>query len=199
MLCPDVISPYPYNTYTCSVDTFYINYIISKLLNDAPYFQYLRTGVDNSSKYRNQYSYIVPIYHFKYYAQKDFPNTLLKTYTYEELFNISLVANQYPNPNQIPSQIKDKMDNIDIEVYCSIILFNNLDKLYNAVRIANEYKQKGLQYFFTYNVPKILCNTSYYFPQPPEGQKLSKCYTGPELITISRNTNNIIHSYENTR
>ena len=188
--CPEIRFPYPYITYKCREQYLFIDYFICKLLLNAPYFQYLRTAIDNSSKYRKQFSYIVPIYKFKYYSMND-SNILLKTYTYEEIFNINLIAQQYLTSESIPSNIKDKMDDVDLEVYCSILLLPNLDLLYNAVRLANEYKQNGLEYFFTYNLPKYFC-----LKHPSENQKKSKCYSGAELITIARNAVSIVNTYD---
>ena len=188
--CPKIRYPYPYITYKCQEQYLFIDYFISKLLLNAEYFQYIRTGIDNCTKYRREYSYIVPIYHFKYYSMNK-PRKLLKTYTYEEIFNISLIAQQYKTPESIPEEIKNKLDEVDLEFYCSTLLLPNLDQLYNAVRLANEYKQNGLQYFFTYNLPKYFC-----LEEPTIGQKKAKCYSGAELITIARNAQSIVDAYE---
>ena len=78
---------------------------MSLLLLRSNFYNYLQTGVNQAPDLKNKYSYLVPIYTFKYYSIVD-PKVVLKTYTYEELFNIFLVAQQYKKW-QYPEPIED--------------------------------------------------------------------------------------------
>ena len=181
--CPDFIKePFAYKAYVCRENSYYIDAYISQLLINARYYQYLRTGVKNSSEYRKKFSYLVPIYKFKYYSKNT--GELKKTYTYEQIFNINLIASQYKDFNRIPDEIKENFDNTDIEVYESILLFDSLDKLYNAITFANQYLQNGKEYFFTFNLPKKIAEMIRLIDPK---QKTSKTYSRDELISLSRN------------
>ena len=187
--CPGIVCyPWPYETYKCEENSLFINYYVSKLLVNAPYFSYISTAVRNSPEYRKKYSFIVPIYTFKYYSIND-PTKLLKTYNYEQVFVLSLVADQYKSLALVPNYIKDNWDEADKEFYSSILLFDNVDKLFNAVRFANEYRQYGKDYFFTYTLPVFVTKI-------PQNQIRSKCYSRDELITLSRIAPNIVENYE---
>ena len=188
---PDVKSPFHYQTYQCTPETIYVNYYASFLLVNAPYFNYLRTTVKNSTEYRKKFSYIVPIYKFQYVGINN-PDKVLRIYTYEELFNIYLVSEQYKTLMEVPKSIKDKWDKIDKDLYCNLLLLPITDALYNAVLKANEYLQLGLEYGYTFNIPKNIILIS----KIPKDQQTYICWTRDTLITISRNAQQFINAYQ---
>lgn len=187
--CPPPLGePNHYKAYTCSPDSIYINYIISLLLLRSNYYNYLQTGVNQAPDLKNKYSYLVPIYKFKYYSLIN-PDKVLKTYTYEQLFYIFLIAQQYKTLDTVPFEVKDNWDNTDIELYENILLLPSTEKLYKAIALANQFRKDGRKYSFTYNCPPSIAKKA------PEGQVVSKCYSGDELITISRNAQLIFNAY----
>lgn len=187
--CPPPLGePNHYKAYTCSPNTIYINYIMSLLLLRSNYYNYLQTGVNQAPDLKNKYSYLVPIYKFKYYSLIN-PQIVLKTYTYEQLFNIFLAAQQYKTLDAVPFEVRDNWDDVDIEVYENILLLPSTGKLYDAIALANSYRAQGRKYSFTYTIPKSLAKKA------PADQVLSKCYSGDELITISRNAQLIFNAY----
>jgi len=186
MKCPtEIKSPFHYKTYECKEDEIFINYYASYLLVKAPFYNYLRTGVKNAPDYRTKFSYLVPIYKFMYY-DIDNPSKVLKTYTYEELFQFSLVSEQYKN--NVPYEIKKNWDNVDKNLYDNLLLLPITDKLYDGVNKANEYLQKSLEYGFTFQIPSFI--------DVPKQQKKSICWSRDTIITISRNAQTIINAYQ---
>ena len=169
-------------------NTAYINYIISLLLLRSNYYNYLQTGVNQAPDLKNKYSYLVPIYLFKYYSLLD-PKIVLKTYTYEELFNIFLIAQQYKIYDSVPFEVKENWDKVDKELYENILLLPSTGKLYDAIALANSYRAKGLKYSFTYTMPPNLARKA------PADQITSKCYAGDDLIYISRNAQLFVNEY----
>lgn len=189
---PKVGEPLPYKAYTCEPDTLFLNYFMSLLLLRSNYYNYIQTGVNQAPDLKNKYSYKVPIYLFKYYSLLD-PRVVLKTYTYEQLFNIYLVAQQYKNIQLVPPSIKANWDKTDVELYTNILLLPMVESLYQAIALANQQRGLGLNYSYTFTLP---ANVVYIFKDeiPPE-QATSKCYSGNELITISRNAQPIVNAY----
>lgn len=189
---PKVGEPIPYKAYTCEPSTIYLNYLMSLLLLRAPYYNYIQTGINQAPELRKQYSYIVPIYLFKYYSILD-PQVVLKTYNYEEVFQLKLTAEQYKTLEQVPVSIKSKWDSTDIEFYTNLQLLPMTEKLYQSILLANQQRALGLKYSYTFTIPpnvyKILKNDI------PEGQSISKCYSENELITISRNAQLFVNAY----
>lgn len=189
---PKVGEPFPYKTYSCYPETLYINYIMSQLLLMTNYFNYVQTGVNQAPYLKNKYSYLVPIYTFKYYSIKN-QNILLKTYTYQQLFDISLVASQYKSYNRVPFDIRDNWDLTDKELYGTIVLLPFVESLYQAIVNANTFRAQGLKYSYTFTIPP---NIAYINEKEiPPNQVLSKCYPGDELITISRNAQQFVNAY----
>jgi len=187
--CPPIgKQPVQYQAYTCQPDSIYINYIMSLLLLRSNFYNYLQTGVDQAPDLKNKYSYLVPIYTFKYYSIVD-PKVVLKTYTYEQLFNIFLVAQQYKTYATVPFEIRESWDKVDKECYENIVLLPSTGQLYDAIALANSYRAQGLKYSYTYKIPYDLSLKA------PKGQLTSKCYTGDELITISRNAQLFVNAY----
>jgi hypothetical protein len=78
---------------------------------------------------------------------------VLKTYTYEELFNIFLVAQQYKTYASVPFEVRESWDKVDKECYENIILLPSTCKLYDAIALANSYRAQGLKYSYTYKIP----------------------------------------------
>lgn len=191
--CPPKIgNPFPYKPYTCEPDTLFLNYFMSLILLRSNYYNYIQTGVDQAPNLRKKYSYKVPIYTFKYYSLLD-PRIVLKTYTYEEVFQIYLVAQQYKTLEQVPVSIKANWDKTDIEFYTNIVLLPTVEKLYDAVAMANQQRALGLSYSYTFTLP---ANVVYIFrDEIPPGQATSRCYSGDELIVISRNAQPIVNAY----
>jgi hypothetical protein len=190
--CPKYVGePFPYITYTCNSSSIYINYIMSQLLLRSNYYNYLQTGVNQAPLLKNKYSYIVPIYTFKYYSIID-PRIVLKTYTYEQLFNIYIIAEQYKTLASVP--FIDNWDDIDKEVYTNILMLPIIESLYQAIALANQYRSEGRDYSYTFTIPKniILIEKE----EIPDGQVFSKCYSRDELITISRNAPIFVNAYE---
>jgi len=188
--CPKIIGePNSYKAYTCTDNTLYINYIISLFLLRTNYYNYLQTGVNQAPDLKNKFSYITPIYTFKYYSLVD-PRIVVKTYTYETLFNIFLVAQQYKLYSAVPFEVRDNWDKVDKEVYENIVLLPTIQSLYQAIANANAAREKGLKYTYTFTIPPQLAKDATY------GQVVSKCYTGDELITISRNAQPIVNAYQ---
>lgn len=189
---PKVGNPFPYKPYTCQPNTIFLNYFMSLLLLRSNYYNYIQTGVDQAPYLKNKYSYKVPIYTFKYYSLLD-PRIFLKTYLYEEVFQISLVAQQYKTLELVPPSIKDKWDKVDVEFYTNILLLPLVESLYNAIAMANQQRAMGLNYSYTFTLPP---NVFYIFKEEiPPGQSISKCYPGDELIVISRNAQPIVNAY----
>ena len=184
MSCPpnnEITQPFPMNTYECNDQHYLIDSFICDILMKASYFQYLKTAIKNSSEYRNKYQYITPIYTFQYYSYIN--NKYVKTYTYDKLFNLNLLAMRYNClAKNLPQNILNDFDDSDSEIFNNIHLFNDVDNIYNAITTANKYKSLGKDYYFTYNLPKLIFNNNE-FP----GQCMSKKYNRDELITISRN------------
>ncbi len=189
---PKVGEPLPYKAYTCNPDTLFLNYFMSLLLLRSNYYNYLQTGVNQAPDLKNQYSYKVPIYLFKYYSLLD-PRIVLKTYTYQQLFNIFLAAQQYKTIETVPISVKANWDKVDVEVYTNILLLPLTEALYQAVALANQQRGLGLNYSYTFTLPP---NIVLLFKDeiPPE-QAISKCYGANELITISRNAQPIVNAY----
>lgn len=187
--CPPPLGePNNYKAYTCQENTIYINYIMSLLLLRTTFYNYLQTGVNQAPDLKNKYSYIVPIYKFKYYSLIN-PQKVLKTYTYQQLFNIFIVAQQFKNIDIVPFEVKDNWDNVDLELYENILLLPIIEPLYQAIANANAFRQKGLNYSYTFTLPSQLAKKA------PQGQIISKCYSRDELITISRNAQLIVNAY----
>jgi hypothetical protein len=117
------------------------------------------------------------------------PKVVLKTYTYEELFHIFLVAQQYKTYASVPFEIRESWDKVDKECYENIILLPSTGNLYDAIAFANSYRAKGHKYSYTYKIPYDLSLDA------PKGQLISKCYTGDELIMISRHAQLFVNAY----
>jgi hypothetical protein len=165
---------------------------MSLLLLRSNYYNYIQTGVNQAPDLRKQYSYKVPIYLFKYYSILD-PRVVLKTYTYEQIFQIYLVAQQYKTLVSVPLSIKNKWDSTDIELYTNILLLPMVESLYQSIALANQQRALGLNYSYTFTLPP---NVVYLFrDEIPEGQSISQCYNANELITISRNAQPIVNAY----
>lgn len=189
---PNIGEPTPIKAYTCQENTLFINYFMSSLLLKSNYYNYIQTGVNQAPELRKQYSYKVPIYLFKYYSILD-PRVLLKTYTYEQIFQINLVAEQYKTLESVPNSIKSKWDSTDIELYNNILLLPMVESLYQSIAMANQQRALGLNYSYTFTLPP---NVVYIFRNEiPPGQSTSKCYNANELITISRNAQLIVNAY----
>jgi len=187
--CPPPLGePNNYKAYTCFPNSIYINYIMSLLLLRSNYYNYLQTGVDQAPNLKNKFSYLVPIYKFKYYSILN-PQKVLKTYTYQELFNIFLIAQQYKTIDSVPFEVRDNWDKVDKELYENILLLPSTGKLYDAIALANSYREQGRKYTYTFTLPPELAKKA------PEFQITSKCYSGDELITISRNAQLIFNAY----
>jgi len=169
-----------------------LNYFMSLLLLRSNYYNYIQTGVNQAPELKNQFSYKVPIYKFKYYSILD-PRVVLKTYTYEQVFQIYLVAQQYKTLDSVPASIKDNWDDTDKEFYTNIVLLPTVESLYQAVGLANQQRGIGLSYSYTFTLPAYVVFT--FKKEIPEGQATSKCYTGDELIVISRNAQPIVNAY----
>jgi hypothetical protein len=188
--CPPIVKqPNNYKAYTCSPETLYINYYISQLLLRAPYYNYIQTGVNQAPYLKNKYSYKVPIYLFKYYSITN-PNVVLKTYDYQQVFNIYLIAQQYKTLELVPFEVKDNWDAVDKEFYEAIVALPIIEPLYQAVALASAQRAAGRYYTFTFTIPWYLRK-----PDIPQDQVISKCYTGDELITISRNAQLFVNAY----
>lgn len=189
---PHVGEPIPIKAYTCQKNTLFINYFMSLLLLRSNYYNYIQTGVNQAPDLKNKYSYKVPIYLFKYYSILD-PRVVLKTYTYEQLFQIYLVAQQYKTLVTVPISIKKDWDSTDIELYTNILLLPMVESLYQAIALANQQRSLGLNYSYTFTLPP---NVVYIFrDEIPDGQSTSQCYNANELITISRNAQPIVNAY----
>ena len=192
--CPKYVGePFPYITYTCEPSSIYINYIMSQLLIRSNYYNYLQTGVNQAPDLKNKYAYTVPIYTFKYYSILD-PQIVLKTYTYQQLFNIYLVAQQYKTLDSVPFEVKDNWDDVDKEVYTNILMLPVIESLYQSIALANQYRAEGRDYSYTFTIPRniILIERE----EIPAGQIYSRCYSRDELITISRNAPVFVNAYE---
>lgn len=191
--CPPKIGdPFPYKPYTCQPDTLFLNYFMSLLLLRSNYYNYIQTGVNQAPTLKNKYSYKVPIYLFKYYSLLD-PKIVLKTYTYEQVFNIYLIAQQYKTLAQVPPDVKNNWDKVDIEFYTNILLLPTVEALYQAVAMANQQRALGLSYSYTFTLPANIVQI--FKDEIPANQSTSKCYPGDELIVISRNAQPIVNAY----
>lgn len=191
--CPPKIGePIPYKTYTCQPNTIFLNYFMSQLLLNASYYNYLQTGVNQAPNLKNQFSYIVPKYTFKYYSVVE-PHNWLKTYTYEELFQFHLLSQQYKTLESVPEIIKVDWDATDKQLFNNLLILPMTEKLYQSILLANQQRANGLQYSYTFTIP---ANIAYTFKDDiPPNQDLSHCYPGDELITISRNARPIVNAY----
>lgn len=191
--CPlKVGDPFAYKPYTCQPDSIYLTYFMSLLLLRSNYYNYLQTGVNQAPYLKNQFSYKVPIYTFKYYSVLD-PKIILKTYTYQELFNIFLTSEQYKTLDQVPQSIKSKWDKVDIELYTNLLLLPLTETLYQSIALANQQRSVGRKYSYTFTLPSNIVYT--FREEIPAGQIISKCYSGDELIVISRNAQPIVNAY----
>jgi hypothetical protein len=118
------------------------------------------------------------------------PQIVLKTYTYQQLFNIYLIAQQYKTLLRVPFEVKDNWDDVDKEVYTNILMLPIIESLYKAITFANQYKAEGRDYSYTFTIPMIERE------EIPAGQIFSRCYSRDELITISRNAPVFVNAYE---
>lgn len=189
---PKVGEPFDYKPYQCTPHTIYINYLVAQLLLQAPYYNYIKTGVKQAPFFKDKYQYTIPIYTFKYYSI-ELNHILLKTYTYQQIFDFSLIALQYPSLALVPKEIKENWDDTDKEFFNSIIMLPFVESLYVSIATANEFRAKGKKYTYMVNVPKNLIPI--YRKEYEEGQVLTKCYTGDELITIARNARIFVNAY----
>ena len=189
---PKVGEPFDYKAYQCTPTTLYLNYFMSQLLLRSQYYNYIQTGVNQAPYLKNQFSYKVPIYLFKYYSIKD-PRILLKTYTYQQLFDIYLIAQQYKTLDQVPFSVKDNWGPVDKELYNSILMLPMTESLYQAIALANDYRAGGLKYGYTFKLPPNIVAMNK--DEIPPGQVISHNYPGDELITISRNARLIVNAY----
>jgi len=165
---------------------------MAQVLLQSNYYNYIKTGVNQSPNYKNQYSYIVPIYTFKYYSIEN-PNLYEKTYTYQQVFDFSLIALQYKSLIEVPIEVKDKWNKTDIEFYNGITMLPFVQSLYRAVVTASAYRAQGRKYTYTFTAPANLIPI--YRKEWEPGQILSKCYTGDELVTIARNAQIFVNAY----
>lgn len=184
MSCPssnNIKQPFPITTYECKNSTFFIDSIVSDFLMKCKYFQYLKTGINDSSKYRTKYQYTIPIYTFKYY---DFNTGIFaKTYTYQELFDLNLLSMKYTINNINSNEnIFNNLDQYDLEIFNNIHLLKLAEEIYNAVYQANISRSLGKDFYYTCNLPK-----KYFGTLQLENQVFTKRYERDELITLSRN------------
>jgi hypothetical protein len=100
-----------------------------------------------------------------------------------------LVAQQYKTYASVPFEVRESWDKVDKECYENIVLLPSTGQLYDAIALANAYRAQGRNYSYTYKIPYDLSLKA------PKGQLTSKCYTGDELITISRNAQLFVNAY----
>ena len=89
----------------------------------------------------------------------------------------------------MPFEVKESWDKVDKECYENIVLLTSTGQLYDAIALANAYRAQGRNYSYTYKIPYDLSLKA------PKGLLTSKCYTGDELITISRNAQLFVNAY----
>ena len=69
------------------------------------------------------------------------------------------------------------------------MLLTSTGQLYDTIALANAYRAQGRNYSYTYKIPYDLSLKA------PKGLLTSKCYTGDELITISRTAQLFVNAY----
>ena len=188
---PPIVNPFPINYFEFYDNQIYCNYLYCKFITKALYFQELRTVVTNAPKYKDFKQYTCPYYYFKFYDINN-PKKLLKTYTYEELFNLTLIASTYGTPYNIPNNIIEELGPIDLQLIILIDILLPVLKTENSVMLANQYRQNGLKYFYTFTIPDIFYQSGLI----PSGQANGVCYADTAIITLARNAPTIVKYYE---